>query len=368
MNNPIILLAPYFLLAGAIAGNVIVAYRDRRGAFFFVFLLVFCWLMSWNTVGGPDYQNYYIRYHWVGYPSKQFFALDIGYTYISHLFRNKLNLSFNVFRAVIFGVGYYLIGRTIWKCSSQPNFVLLIYFFTLMAVDTVQIRNFVASSFLICALQQILSKRYFRSFLLILISSLFHKTFLIYLCIPILVLIGKDIGPKNTLIISVAIYLVMFLLQMAKPYIHEGVANLVTNYPIFSKIFNSESKSRYGHWLLWGYQSYTIILFFLYLPVKDTMIERDSVSLFSTALSINLAMVLLFPLFFIDGTISRIYRNVFIFNVIGIFEAYKIADRKNIYRIGLIVFYLLLAFFCFSAATNCVPPLFLESRLFRIKF
>ncbi|GEM_PF-6570027 len=369
MGSLILLLLPYALLISALIGNVVELSYSRRNIYFFIFILVFCWLISWTTMDGPDYQNYYSHYQEIKYPSRAYLEqMDVGYNFLVYLFKIKLNVSFNTFRAVIYAMGFCLIGRTIWKCSQYPNLIILVYFFTLLAVDTVQIRNFIAFSFLFYALEQILSKKYLCTVIFILTASLFHKTFLVYLLIPIMVAIRKDIKPKDAIIVTVIIYLVVFFLQIAKPFIHATVAEIKDTYTTLNQISYLQSESRYGHWLHWGCHLFTVFMLFMFLPIDNKISENRPISVLSTVLKINIALILFFPLFLFNNNYLRFYRNLYIFNLIWIYEGYKTSDKKNIYKTALLSIYLLIAFYCYSAASACVPPIFLESLLFRIKF
>lgn len=369
MSNSIILLIPYVSLIGVLIGNAIESTHNRKNIYFFISILVICWLISWTTVGGPDYMPYYSHYQNIGYPSKAYFKqMDVGYNVLVYLFKTKLHMSFNGFRAVVYGIGFSLIGRAIWKCSNHPNFIILIYSLTLLAVDTVQIRNFIASSLLFYALYQVLSKKYLRTALLIFIASLFHKTFLLYLIIPVLVAFRKDVHQKDIVIFAVSIYLIAIFLQIAKPFIHETVARLLDVNTKLNQISYLKSESRYGHWLQWGCHLLTVFLFFLFLPADNTISENYQISVFSAVLKINIALIVLFPLFLFDNNYMRFYRNLYIFNLIWIYEGYMASTKKNVYRTALFCLYLLVAIYCYSAANDCVPPIFLESLLFRIRF
>lgn len=368
MLHTLQLLAPYLLLLVALGGNVYQVWREKKSIHFFVLMLLICWAVSWATIGGPDYHAYYSDYQSIGPPSMMYFKrMDVGYNMLMFIFSSKLRLSFNVFRAIVYGIGIGIIGKTIWKHSPSPNALLLVYVITLLAVDTVQIRNFIASAILLSSLDYVLNRKLIRLTLIILISALFHKSFLAYLIIPVSLLFVVDFKGKEKGLV-VLILLGLLALQLGKPTVAALMSRLRENFAVLQRLSYLDGWSRRRYLVFWCYQFFVILLLLTYSTSKSTDMIDKKTNTYNVLLNVNIWFLIFIPLFIFNSNFHRIYRNLFVINAIFLHKGYFESENRSLVKFLSLLFIWALATYGFSAASNCVPPLFLESLIFRIHF
>jgi hypothetical protein len=369
--NTLGMVLPYILLIVALAGNVVEAIKRGKNIYFFLFLLIFCWLMSWMTVGGPDFEAYYLHYQNMRTPSGQSMTYyDIGYSVLVVLFSRILNVSFNGFRAVIYFIGFALIGKTIWKHSKTPNTILLVYAITLLAVDIVQIRNFLASVVIISSLGLVLDRKLLRLAMMILLAALLHKVCLVYLVIPLSLFFYREIDEKYFMPILIAVITVFLLIYLSKPLIALSVDVLKDYIKIFRELSYLEGglTTRRSYWVYWCYQTLLIYLGMKYHSSGKNTLSIGQYNAQSLLLNVNLWFLVFVPLFLFNTNFLRIYRNMFLINTIFIYDGYTSSENRTIIDFFLLLIFWAVSFYGFSAYSNSISPLFLESLLFRIRF
>jgi hypothetical protein len=362
---------PYILLIVVLAGNVVETIKRGKNLYFFLFLLVFCWLMSWMTIGGPDFEPYYIHYYGLEPPpgeSSSYF--EFGYSVLVVLFHQILNVSFNVFRAVIYFIGFSLIGKTIWKYSKTPNTILLVYAITLLAVDIVQIRNFLASVVIISSLGLMLDRKLIRLTVMILLAALLHKVCLVYLVIPLSLFFYRELDDKYFKPILVAVITAFILIYLSKPLIALSVDVLKDYITILRELSYLEGglTARRSYWVYWCYQTLVIYFGMKYHSSGKNTLSNGQYNAQSLLLNVNLWFLVFVPLFLFNTNFLRIYRNMFLINAIVIYDGYTSSENRTIVDLLLLLFFWAVSFYGFSAYSNSISPLFLESLLFRIRF
>ncbi len=355
---------PYLLLILIVLGNIIYVFHKNNNFLFFFSLLALCWVFSWATIGGPDYQAYLYHYNNISAPSIGYFAsFDVGYNFFVFIFKKYTQAPFNVFLVLYYLIGFSLIGKAIWSYSNHPNLILLVYFFTLLPVDIVQVRNFLASALLLYSFRYLIDKKYLKYLLIVFIACSFHKTFIIYLILPIFMKENSDTRIIEFWTIFFLYILLALILHFLKPEILSIVRTLTqiifgTNKPGY---FSTES--RYGHLVYWVYQLFILILFFWFKP--ETNISQDMhIEKYFTLYNSNLGLVVLFPLFMFNNNFLRFYRNIYIMSLIVLVDctySYKKKDKLSFLLVlGLVAF----SWYGFSAASNTVMPLFRNSIIF----
>lgn len=146
----------------------------------FFFLLWF--LSGWNTFN-EDYDNYESRYNYVSNEGADISKLDFGYDLIQGLFASR-GVDFETYHIVIYGIAILALGYFIYKWSLNPLFVVFFYFFFHFLRDTVELRNFLASIFVLYTLffyGRDTNKSRILIMLLLFLGFSIHMSFILYL-------------------------------------------------------------------------------------------------------------------------------------------------------------------------------------------
>ena len=188
----------------------------RKSKSFFLITIIFMWLLATFTYGNADETVYQGRYE-----NPELWANNTEYLFLVLIkICKSFNLTFIEYKGIIFFIILILISSTIWKLSSFPNVVLIMYMFYPFLMHISQIRNALATSVFIFGYRYLINdtskKLHFKRLNLsindlkyvfcIIIASLIHTAALIW----IIILIIKKINLKLDIIISVILNIVIY--------------------------------------------------------------------------------------------------------------------------------------------------------------
>lgn len=108
-------------------------------------------LMAFNS-DNPDYINYKVRYDGVNYG-----GLEVGFGVIN-LFFYRLGFSFVQFRAIVYIIGTVVMFHSVNKITRNMPFVVASYFVLVMCMDAIQLRNYIATVFIVSAMPFLLKR------------------------------------------------------------------------------------------------------------------------------------------------------------------------------------------------------------------
>lgn len=296
---------------------------------FFAFVLfVLMWILfGWNT-GNADFENYLGMYE-SDYSDLKINSLDFGYFYLNQMF-GELGYTFMQFRAVLSFFGLSVLFLFIAKWSSSPFISTLIYLIAVFSIDAVQVRNFCGYVIVLFALKFLIDGstkgRIIYSFF-VLISATFHIVMLFYLIFNFIDPI-KKLKPKNHILISIGL--------------------LIIGTPVLQYIFsalNIDDNGKIENYLeVFSYPALIISVMVLLVNyvVVNYFVNKNSVEIKSgspltlvsqvnftnVVYNINTLFFYLIPLFPIDMTFLRLYRNLFVLNIIFIFNTLKQLDGQ----------------------------------------
>lgn len=349
----------YFILGLCLLLNLINTILGKKNIFLFIFLLLICWCFAWGTTGGPDYLSYLKQYQNSSLGSLS--VGDFGYNFFSLVFSQILGLTFIQFRAFYYAIGYILLGKFLWKYTNKPNKILLLYTIILMPVDVVQIRNFMAMMILLYSFIFFFKKQIIYQLLTILIASLFHITFILYLIIPIIYLLDINNLYKNAIQIIIIIFIGMLIVELGRNFAQQQISIIAEQFVMQENIVYFQKITNMGHWLYWGYQIF--ILFLLYIIRPNILYNKNQNSFYKLLFATNIILTIYFPLFLFNNNFLRIYRNILMLNLVNFENLISARDNNSITSIFMLI-YIIISWFLFSAANNCVPPLFNSSLFF----
>ena len=131
--------------------------------------LVFLIMMMGGNVMNADYENYAYWYESGDYP----IVIEPGYQLVASLFAN-VGFSFIVFHFIFVTASILLGMRAISKLIDNYHLLLTFYLSYSIIIDTIQIRNTMATAFLLIAIVCMVDGKKWKSALFLTIASSFH--------------------------------------------------------------------------------------------------------------------------------------------------------------------------------------------------
>jgi len=138
----------YFLFISSFAClvlfNLLFFFQGKRSRIIVILSVFFLLIIMGGNTSCADFEDYKLFYEDGNYP----FFIEPGYKWFSSLFSNW-GYSFVYFRAIYFTVAFLIAFVALKKLISNYHLILFVYLTYMMILDTVQIRNTMAISFLL---------------------------------------------------------------------------------------------------------------------------------------------------------------------------------------------------------------------------
>lgn len=288
-----------------------------------VFLII---LMAGNTYN-YDYAGYENVFNGI---KDIHFQSEYGLNFLI-LIGGLFGLSFQEFLFFIFTSCLLLIIYVGKKANADIHFVCTIYLIFGYIADTVVWRNFIAISFLTCALFCIVKKKRFEGFIFMMLALLFHKTMLFYF--PLLIINYENLNIKRIAKIGAALVLALCGAAFIIGSRFERLAGLLTNilYDGKTSIYLNTS-TRYGFITYFAVHLFTV--FTIYQSKKLFCIyenrDPDTVKLLNFCYIVDLYVIICFPMVMISTVMNRLFRNVMVFNLISLGAVFNNFEKNMV--------------------------------------
>lgn len=269
---------------------------------FLLFVLIV--LLVGANSQNPDLHNYIYNY------SRRTTVVEgsFAFSFINNLFYNN-GISFEVFRLVIYLVGYLILAYANRKLTANHPFVYLAYAISFMMIDSTQTYNFLGMclfylgiAYLIC------DDNKWKYVLCIVLASGFHVVFLFYL--PFIFIYSKT-DRKQLL----KVYLIVLGIVVAISIV-AGVSGLAT---IIQRVLTVtgldtyqnfiQARTRYGH--LYPMMTHLVCCAFgvyYYLKAERECLANQKI--YRLSMLLLLYGVFAFPFFRFQLTLGRLTRNL----------------------------------------------------------
>ena len=287
---------------------------------FFAWTLM-CVIAGWN-IENPDLDNYANYYN--GSADLEISLLHLlnpGYSLIIKIF-NGIGVPFFYFR-LIFYISYYtFVLALILKKSRRPCVVIMIYSFLQFFVDTIQMRNAMATFFLLSGLFGFIDKRikYNKAWLIVnlFIASSIHVTFALYF---LLLFADRKINVKALFcLVLVLCVSVKYFLPSINLEFNEGLSARAEGYLERSSVF-----ALWINLFLVGLNYYIVRHSFKFVKTQYPKDVEQKV------LNINLLLFLIVvPLSGVNMIFLRLFFNVLLFNTVVVFNNYYRTTQKQL--------------------------------------
>ena len=350
-----------YIVSGILVfANFISTLLKGRGKLFFYMLLILMWVLFWGSYDNADYLNYKTLYDYVsstgmGYPTSQF-----GFVIMMKLV-SSLGLEYHHFLMILSFVGMYLITNTVKKYTNKPQLVYLLYFIHPFLLDVVQVKHFFAMSIIIYCfryLEQDGTKNNIKYILGILIAFSIHSISIIFL--PLLFIKKMKISRLYLIVIMV--------LTIGVPLAYTNVFQIIASkFVPFQRIaIYFDNRAKYGFLVQCFIQS--IIFLMVYYSKLILEKRKESNKYVELIYRINLYLIMLFPLYIINGTFERAFRIIMIPNYIVFSKLYSSSKKseKVVILVGIFMFVIALFFrYTFIYRDTVFYPIFEKNLLFK---
>lgn len=317
--------------------NFILTILKGRGKFFTAILLVFMWVLFWGNNENPDYLNYKTLYDMVSYSGVGYSTSQIGFVLIMK-FALLLGFEYHHFLMLISFVGMYLIYDTVKRYSNKPQLVFLLYFIHPFLLDVVQIKHFLAMSIVVYSfryLEQEGISHSIRYVIGVFVAFSIHAISIVFL--PIIFIKKVKINKLYKMVILV--------LLIGIPLVYTNFFQLVSSW--FVDIQRVEhyflDKPRFGFFIQFFIQGFIFLLVFYSKNVLER--HQESNKFMDLIYRANLYLLILFPLYMINGNFERGFRMIMILNYIILSNFYSISKKKE--RLSILVLILTFVFLLF---------------------
>ena len=341
-----IILAYFFVL---LANTIAVFLNKKRNWLIILTILFIAVVWAGNTVG-PDINNYHTQYKY-SYLRIQSNSIEIVYNYILDFFSSN-GISFTTFRLVISILGLALVTYSTSRFKVNIHGVFCAYLVCQFFMDGIQIRNFMAFSFLFLGLSILLretEKWRLKYIICIFIATLIHESFLVYL---VFLLIPKEVNDRSriikmhaivAMIISSVFFLfrgnlsfLVYLVSLVDSDRAQGYTQVTTNL---------------GPFICVALQIAAIFLS-LYVErklkiagrISDVSLDTDyffSSHIVHRIFWVNILGLYLLPFTLLQLTFYRLIRNVMLINIISLSYLGFYYKKSNVYILWGIAYLLL---------------------------
>lgn len=314
--------------------NIVFSYVKNNGKIFAFLLMFFAWALYWGNLNNPDYAGYNFLYNQMNYGAPIFDSRfsEIGYRILMKI-GVLLNLEFHYFIAVITGISFILIHKTIKKFTHEYNYIYALYFIFPLMLDIVQIRNFLSMSIFIYSIQFILNnnrKSDIKYILSILLASSFHYSALLYL--PFIFINKKE---NKIIVYGIAIFSVFAsVLIIANNRQIPLIKEILSLFYDGTYLLNwFDSKTNWGFLLFWFIQvlSFLVIKYSKSLYYKNNSSSDQSIQskFISKVYLINLMAFMFLPFYLLESTFTRLMRNILLLNYTSFAITNKSMKNRN---------------------------------------
>ncbi len=296
--------------------NVLFVLIKRKSKILTILSIVVSVFIVYKSTSTNDYWVYYKFYQ-----SNTSGGIEIGYTTIMHLAKS-FGLSYNDLLLVVSLVCFGILLFIYKKYTDNFQVFFSLYFLYEYALDITQVRNFLASSLLLIVFYFIIKEKRIFAFLVLVIASTMHISMVFYF--PLIFL--KPESYRNRRVLKYCAIIIAFLCVLLKlagsrfSALSDILSVAVRSTDLGDKSSYFYSLSNNGYLLYFLLCAVNIFIFMYSRNVILNNIGKNSdVSdvelLLDMGLLINLYCVFSFPFIILNMSFYRLFRNVYIINV-----------------------------------------------------
>ncbi|MCI1987550.1 MAG: EpsG family protein [Lactobacillus sp.] len=286
-------------------------------------IAAFCGLAFLVGAAGPkttDYATYASYYQSVGIGTPYF---ERGYTALEQLFSN-LGYDYAAFRLALAFLATFFLYIGVRRFTDNMIFFAVAYYLSVLFLDVIQIRNYVAISLIIFAVSFLKDKTWWGVGIAVvgcLLAAQFHSIGYVFLPVVLLRLIPKRWLKPTLVVLMVLVLLAMMVtVVVGANYVSAllgKIAGIVTSRANLAARITSMYTDRTSLFRIVGltFTAFSGVIFALYIDHISDFSEKDDAT-FTTLLCGFMMSFYALPADFLAYDYSRIQRNGFLFLII----------------------------------------------------
>lgn len=340
---------------------------NKRNIFIYILLVGICIIISGFNTDNPDFVAYSNRYNWANYPKEISIhsVLDISYIALQAFCKDIGISTYEEFRLLLSIIIYSTLAILVYRYCIYYNLFYIIFIFAYLPLDLIQIRNFFAFIVLLpflLSLNHPSTKKCIKYLISVLVAFTIHFSCIFF---AIFGFIGIKRQQSKYVIIFLACVTVTIFLPFVTSIVKSSAAvEHISEYSkpsIIGGIFQS---------------SFLVVNYFL---INNILKEYSTYSInnnstvqyhklrYSFIKNLNLLLLFLIPLIFMNGTATRIFRFISLINIMYIINLiYKTRNnpinKLSIYII-LILYFLFFGIYYIYMDEQVVNSIFKNSIL-----
>jgi hypothetical protein len=268
------------------------------------FIIVFFTITFSLGYVNADQDNYRFLFEQIRTGQEASITSQIGLVYLYKLCV-LLGLSYNFSLFIIFSIGITLINSTVRKYSSNALLVYILYFIYPFFLDVVQIKHFIAMSLIVFSFRfSFTNNGFLVSLLLLIIASSFHYVAIFF--VPLVFVYRYSF--KSVFCLSVFVSVIMLFVVKSQLYLYFLTSEIL----LFRVKSYLENAPKYGFIIQMLIQSFFILC--VYLCKRKLDRHKKGNLFFDAIMYANVYLIILFPLYMINGNFDRIFRVLYIPN------------------------------------------------------
>lgn len=329
----------YIISAILIVSNYFTSMFKNRSNLIRTLLLAVMWVLFWGNYDNVDYNNYQLHYNHVIETGSGFSSSQVGYTAIMRV-AVLLHFDYNQFLIIVSTLGLLLITSTVRRYTTKPGVVYALYFIHPFLLDIVQTKHFLAMAIIVYCfryLERDGKMNVVKYVIGILLASTIHSIAIIYL--PIIFI--------RNLKIKTYYQVIFFYLIVVIPLTYTNILSIIAYkfFPTQGLDSYFSNRANFGFFIQYFVQGSILLML---LVAKRYLEKCDGENKFVTLVyKINIYMMILFPLYIINGNFERPFRMMMIPNYIVFSKLFMKIKRKERAQIMAFMLFVVISMFLF---------------------
>lgn len=299
----------YFITFFLLLLNLIVYISKRNIGVISLISYAWIFILFYGNTNNPDYSGYLWRYNSQVYNS----SMEIGYKFLSgFLHMRGFDYQALILAIILISIPFVLV--VICKMNCNLHLLFVMYVVPFFVLDVIQIRNFIASMIFSCAVIMLSEGKKKTYILMVLLSTLFHRSFIVFLIFVFLS--EKTQISKKIVRLVFAVTIGICILAL----VERNVVLLPISYVSKLLLGESEKGIYFGTYINFGFVLYiiaglcNIMLAWMLVKIINcyeylTIFGQKYMNRYKIVYQLNMLSCVFFPLLMLNSNFLRLLRN-----------------------------------------------------------
>lgn len=323
--------------------NIVWGIRKKKSNVLYAIALVVIFVIMTFNYDGPDIEAYRLTYELVGNANNLHGAISATYMENGYAFlmfcANRIGLDFYAFRIILTIVCLTLFVSIIKFYKVNPNFIIGLYMAYVFFFDTIQLRNFIIQFIILFATRYLFdksAKSMLKYLICIVVAASIHTLSWLFLSLLLIRFVKTKVGYQRIFAMAASLFVLCMIMRPVLPQVVDILAKILKR---GSGYFSGTL--RFNYLVVMVLHMFGIIPLYLY---RKNITNKESKQKVTAILRIQIIMGLFLPLCFINSNFNRIFRNILIFDTIGLTLLYQNLKKNTESNDVTLMFQLILVF------------------------